>query len=438
MIVNYYEILGIESNAIEEQIKKAYRINAIKYHPDKNFGDTSFIEKFLIIKEAYDNLIDPDKRKIYDIKYNQNFSEIRNESKQQQEKQEKQEKEQTEREKKQEKFRYNPYEHFFSDYDRKLQETPQFNPNFDVWGDQLIEGSMFFKLPKKIGKIICGFSDYFTEIKPVTNKQKLKYRLIATIIGLVMGTIIYLFASLSNPIWIGFWYIIPILILVWLVNSANEFKYTNYFIGVNGFAQYVCKDSIENIIIDNEINFNEMTDLYVYHREVRTNYNYNNTDFLYVCFNRETGGIIFSQTGEFDKNTYKKEKDPRDLINFFDAVERHWTIYLLDNLEKRLQQKGYISFCLYSHEKNIYEEYIKLGIGYITFIKSQKQEFIYKFDEIKKMYIKENELHIQHKNFERTLYFFKSGNEDVIPMLTLCNRQFFYTAIELLLGYSIR
>lgn len=94
-------------------------------------------------------------------------------------------------------------------------------------------------------------------------------------------------------------------------------------------------------------------------------------------------------------------------------------------------------FNLYSHEKNIFSSYIKLGIGFITFLKSQNEEFTYKFNEIKRMYSKGNELHIQHNNFERKLFFFKSGNEDVIPMINLCNRQFFYKAMELLLGYKI-
>jgi hypothetical protein len=53
------------------------------------------------------------------------------------------------------------------------------------------------------------------------------------------------------------------------------------------------------------------------------------------------------------------------------------------------------------------------------------------------MYSKGADLFIEHKNFEKKLFFFKSGNQDSIPLRMLCNRQFFYKAMELLLGYTI-
>ncbi|MFX0057413.1 MAG: DnaJ domain-containing protein [Candidatus Hodarchaeota archaeon] len=63
---DYYKILGIERDASEEEIKLAYRRLAKKYHPDLNKTDPRAKEKFIKLKEAYDTLIDPIKRKIYD------------------------------------------------------------------------------------------------------------------------------------------------------------------------------------------------------------------------------------------------------------------------------------------------------------------------------------------------------------------------------------
>jgi len=63
---DYYKILGVERNATLDQIKKAYRTLAMKYHPDKNQGDKSSEEKFKEIAEAYTVLSDPQKRKEYD------------------------------------------------------------------------------------------------------------------------------------------------------------------------------------------------------------------------------------------------------------------------------------------------------------------------------------------------------------------------------------
>ncbi len=63
---DYYEILEVSKNASKEEIKKAYRQQALKYHPDRNPGDKSSEEKFKEAAEAYEILGDDDKRARYD------------------------------------------------------------------------------------------------------------------------------------------------------------------------------------------------------------------------------------------------------------------------------------------------------------------------------------------------------------------------------------
>lgn len=63
---DYYEVLGVEKNASADEIKKAYRKAAVKYHPDKNPGDKEAEEKFKEAAEAYDVLSDDQKRARYD------------------------------------------------------------------------------------------------------------------------------------------------------------------------------------------------------------------------------------------------------------------------------------------------------------------------------------------------------------------------------------
>ena len=64
--MDYYEILGIKKDSSTQDIKKAYRKLAMKYHPDRNKGDKEAEDKFKKISEAYAVLSDPEKRKQYD------------------------------------------------------------------------------------------------------------------------------------------------------------------------------------------------------------------------------------------------------------------------------------------------------------------------------------------------------------------------------------
>src|SRR5437763_11618556 len=63
---DYYEILGIEKGAEVEEIKKAYRKMAVKYHPDKNPDNKTAEEQFKELGHAYEVLSDPQKRAAYD------------------------------------------------------------------------------------------------------------------------------------------------------------------------------------------------------------------------------------------------------------------------------------------------------------------------------------------------------------------------------------
>lgn len=63
---DYYEVLGVQKNASEDEIKRAYKKMAIQYHPDRNPGDKEAEEKFKEAAEAYEVLHDPQKRQRYD------------------------------------------------------------------------------------------------------------------------------------------------------------------------------------------------------------------------------------------------------------------------------------------------------------------------------------------------------------------------------------
>ena len=63
---DYYDVLGVSKSASKDELKKAYRKLAMKYHPDRNPDDSQAAEKFKELSEAYEILSDDQKRQTYD------------------------------------------------------------------------------------------------------------------------------------------------------------------------------------------------------------------------------------------------------------------------------------------------------------------------------------------------------------------------------------
>lgn len=421
---NYYEILEVLVTASQEQIRSAYRKKAIKYHPDKHFGDKYFSDLFLEIKEAYETLSDLNKRSEYDKKYKVYFIDQNEERK----------KPNTREEDNEGKFSHNPHRSFFSYQDRIVDKTPQLNPKINHWGEKLLDNVIFFKLPKNIGKIISGHTTLTKEVDSRTWKDTILSYVKSIGIALIISVVIIFLFTIRNQYVIIILEFILLAISIWFTHDVNKFEHVNTFVGINGFAEFECKNNIENTTKSFEINFKEITDLLRVTEVVKRNFAYAHTNFGFVWLNnnriiKEVNGCYFSEEGNPEK-TYTSY-----WLNHFS--ERYWTIYLLDNMENELETKGYLEFFLYSFSNNQYlkNPYIQLGIGYIKFI-TDKGIVTYNFNEIKKVYKRGTSLFIEHTNYEKKFLFFENGNKNGIPLMNLSNREFFFRAMDILLGYK--
>lgn len=431
-IVNHYQILEISIGASESEIKKAYRKLAIKYHPDKNMGDDFFASKFIEVKQAYDTLIDARIRSAYDMKLEDYLASLNQEQRHREKREYEQRKEKEK--KKDEEFHFIPNKPFYSFRDREQQSTPQFAPELDLFYQKIADSVEFIKLPSRIGKLICGFSDLSKNEKPVSRHGKVINGVLYPSAGIAIAYLIYEFAD-PNRFWEITWFVIFGGLGVLLAMGSNSFAYKHYFIGVNGFAQLSIKEKRENANVDIEINFNQMTDLFSAETEVRRNFSYEYTGYFYHFIDGRGGKALYEVDGSYDKKD-KPENLPME-YHFLREIEKYWTIYLLDNMEDEIDRTGYLQFNLYD-EENGTTPFIQLGVGYLTFLKEGNNDVTYRFNKIKRMYTKGTDLCIEHENFEKIFYFFKEGNADKIPLLQLSNRVFFYKAMELLIGYSIK
>jgi curved DNA-binding protein CbpA len=417
-MINYYQILEISRNADEIIIRKAYRLNAIKYHPDKHFGDKYFEEKFKEINEAYTVLINSESKKEYDKKWDSYFTKVSskefasefNES--------------TAFEKefeKEGKFQYNPHRPFYNSQDRFNNDTPQHTPKMDHWGNRISDEMEFICLPKKIGVIISGYSTLKKTDKPLSTLRMFLNILFYASIAVVISVGIILVAEITNPVLIFTLVSLLVLIIIWIRIILNKFKHSWNFIGINGFAEYNLEGSRENIVKSVEVNFNELTDLFIEYKK-------NGYEFSWLNY-KTKDRVIHTDQGIYDKDDL-----PKDLYSSYwlnKEAEKYWTIYLLDNMERELLEKGFIEFRLIDGMR----PYIRIGIGFISFLK-EKESCTYKFNEIKNIYIKGTDIYIEHLNYQKVFLFFRSGNTDKIPLINLLNLRFFFEAIYILLGYK--
>lgn len=455
MLLNHYDTLGVPHDANIEQIKKSFRKQAIKYHPDKHSGNPEFTQRFLQIKEAYDILIDESKRKEYDFEWHSYYGINRKTSDKFKSNNSStsstsatfstNEKVKEEQEKN-EKFRYDPHKAFYSIYDRELDETPQFSPISTPW-ETSVEGQIFFKLPKNIGKIIGGYSTYrqghskgsFFKYLAVCFRKSITP---AIIFGVIMGVLYLIWtgnhvAAAGRNALVGFsiFYVISLLVIFSSNTNIYKFRNLNYYIGINGFAFFLSEGSASNVIQEFELNFKAITHLFTSEVEQYENFDYKGTDYSFTWLNIKSKKVLYQTKDSY----WQKEGEPAKEVEPYywmnRIAEKYWTVYLLDNIENELAKNGYLQFDIAVDDFTELIPYIKLEVGKVTFLNSNNMT--YNLSDIKKVYRKKQNLYFEHVNYGKKFVFFESGNKDFIPLNLMGNKLFFIKALELFLGFKI-
>jgi hypothetical protein len=270
-------------------------------------------------------------------------------------------------------------------------------PIYDLRGKVLDKEVEFFYLPQNIGKLLYGVSNYRkgSPLKDENIKQSF-------------------FGKITN--------------------TFTSYKYESEIVGTNGFGIFICKNQTDNLIRKDIVYFDEATDLFLVHCDNVVNFIYQGTDIRFAFVNKDTNKVLFQEVWSYNK---KHSTDNCLVYNLTNCVEITWTAYLSAKMEKDLQEKGYISFATYNNRSEKFEEFVRLDALGITFLQGKGEPFTYHFDEIKQMYNKGGELVIEHINLKKQFLFFKSGNENRIPLSQITNRRFFFEALKRLSGYTL-
>lgn len=265
-----------------------------------------------------------------------------------------------------------------------INETPQIAPKINHWGETNPDTADFFKLPKNIGEIISGYTTLYKDADPRD-----------------------------------------------LRSLSRGYLHRCSYIGVNGFAIFELSGNRNNSIGGFEINFDDITDLFSYTQKNSLNYVYQSTDYCYIWSNKDI--LIKDFIHSHDSRKDNPHRDDHIVYWTNKWAEKQWTNYLLNKMELEIERNGFIEFRI--NEDSVIKPYIKLGSDYITFIE-RKGEVNYNSKDIKKVYIVENKLFIEHNNYQQKYLFFSSGNKNEIHLSSLLNQQFFLKAMEILLGFK--
>lgn len=261
-------------------------------------------------------------------------------------------------------------------------------PNIDHWGTRLSNKSDFFNEPKDIGEILSCYTTL-----NIDQKEPSKF---------------------------------------WRKLLVGLFEHQCSFIGTEGFAYFRAQRTRDNIVKAYEINFNGVTDLLSASVSKRLNFVYQNTNYGFEWSSR--GRIVADFCGLHfgEEDLENRSETLMYWINIF--AQAQWTNFLLSKMESQISNVGHIEFRILKDD--VIVPYFNLDKNSILLIGTKERKLI-NFKDINSAKIIKNKLVIDDRNFERRILTSNSGIRIEIPLDSLTNRDFFFSAFERLSCISI-
>ena len=415
---DYYKILDIKPDASLEEIKKACRIMAVRFHPEKIFGNTEIADKLTEVKEAYQLFTDAQRKKQYDDLYKSSSFKAATRGLNNIETS---------------KQGRGIAENYYLFGSRATQDTSDEFPQYDHWGNKLDAQADLFARPKRIGRLISGYTSLSIDDKPYTLKQLFVGYSAGLLCSLLIAwLIVYVFGISAVQIKLLTLGIVSALVLG-IVYSYTIFRYECNYMGVNGFAQFKCKGSREKISESWEVNFNDLSDLFKTLEVGGSYYTIGKSRLSYTFAWLNDRTVINQSKGTFEGKQYPDHSESKYWLHAW--AEKYWTIYLLDRMEKELEQRGYLEFSTMTLENKQYVKvpFMHVGVDYMRFFKDEG-ETLYHNREIKRVHREGDRLVFEHQNNEKPFYFFDTGDSFGVDLSTISNALFLIKSLEILLG----
>ena len=308
-------------------------------------------------------------------------------------------------------------------------------PDIDHRGNGRNKEVVFFKTPERIGEIISAESDLDkgSNAKAKSGTQLFLFYIKFIAFLLAIPLLIIIFGNLDQT-GIALILIIPFIIALLLAYFNSRFYGTCSYIGENGFALYEFKNSIDNIIKNIEISFDDVTDLTKYTVDVRENYSYGHTKFGYLWVSNNK--VLYDFEGIYD-NKKRKPDEYTPEYYFMNAAGKNWNKVLYARMDDDIEEKGYIEFNLIGYEDKILERipFLRVYHGKIDLISEAESYKSLKREDIKRVYLQNGQLIIEDVNFKKGL-FKNKGGQHAIQLSSISNVDSFFVVLEKLMGYS--